>query len=37
MVHEHEKMCDNCVNLDLFESCAKSFQVNHHSLVVISK
>jgi hypothetical protein len=36
MAHEQEKMCDNCVKVEFFESSAKSFQVDHRSLVVIS-
>jgi hypothetical protein len=35
MAHEREKMYDNRVKLELFEFSAKSFQVDHHSLVVI--
>jgi hypothetical protein len=35
--HEREKMCDNCLKLELFESNMKSFQVDHRSLVVISE
>jgi hypothetical protein len=37
MVHEWEKMCDNGVKLEFFEYSAKSFQVDHRILVVISE
>jgi hypothetical protein len=37
MAHEREKMCDNRVKLETFESNAKKFQVDHRSLVVISE
>jgi len=37
MVQEWEKMCDNHVKLEFFESSAKSFQVDHRSLVMISE
>jgi hypothetical protein len=36
MGHEWEKMRDNRVKVELFESSMKSFKVDHHSLVVIS-
>jgi hypothetical protein len=35
MAHEREKICDNHVKLDFFESSAKSFQVNRRNLVMI--
>jgi hypothetical protein len=35
--HKREKMCDNCVKLEFFESRMKSFQIDHRSLVVISE
>jgi hypothetical protein len=37
MVHEWEKICDNRVKLEFFESGAKSFQIDHRNLVVISE
>jgi hypothetical protein len=37
MAHEQEKMCDNHLKLEFFKSNAKSFQVDHRSLVVISE
>jgi hypothetical protein len=27
--HKWEKMCDNCVKLEFFESRMKSFQIDH--------
>jgi hypothetical protein len=37
MAHKREKMCDNCVKQEFFESITKSFQIDHRSLVVISE
>jgi hypothetical protein len=37
MAHEQEKICDNRVKLDFFESSAKSFQVDRRNLVMIRK
>jgi len=37
MAHEREKMYDNRVKLEFFESIAESFQFDHRSLVVISE
>jgi hypothetical protein len=37
MVHEWEKICDNRVKLEFFESGVKSFQFDHRNLVVISE
>jgi hypothetical protein len=37
MAHEPENMYDCCVKPKFFESSAKSFQVDNHTLVVINE